>query len=99
MSSRYFGFTLCSYLLYLFLPRMELFLLISFMLEPSSIISRSFTLSTRLSLHILARSLSISSLSVALIIFSVYLIINSLKHVINSYYIVDIQALIIVYIS
>ena len=33
MYSGYFGLILCSYLLYLFLTRMELFLIISFMLE------------------------------------------------------------------
>ena len=76
MYSGYFGLILCSYLLYLFLTRMELFLIISFMLEPFSIISQSLTLSNRLSINILAGSLSISSLSVAVIIFSIYLIIN-----------------------
>ena len=78
MYSGYFGLILCSYLLYLFLTRMELFLIISFMLEPFSIISQSLTLSNRLSINILAGSLSISSLSVAVIIFSIYLIINSI---------------------
>ena len=38
MYSGYFGLILCSYLLYLFLTRMELFLIISFMLESFSII-------------------------------------------------------------
>jgi F0F1-type ATP synthase membrane subunit a len=57
---------------------MELFLIISFMLEPFSIISQSLTLSNRLSINILAGSLSISSLSTAVIIFSNYLIINSI---------------------
>ncbi len=78
MYSGYFGLILCSYLLYLFLTRMELFLIISFMLEPFSIISQSLTLSNRLSINILAGSLSISSLSLAVIIFSIYLIINSI---------------------
>lgn len=78
MYSFYFGLILCSYLLYLFLTRMELFLIISFMLEPFSIISQSLTLSNRLSINILAGSLSISSLSTAVIIFSNYLIINSI---------------------
>ena len=45
MYSGYFGLILCSYLLYLFLTRMELFLIISFMLESFSIISQSLTLS------------------------------------------------------
>ena len=46
------------------------------MLEPFSIISQSLTLSNRLSINILAGSLSISSLSVAVIVFSIYLIIK-----------------------
>ena len=78
MYSGYFGLILCSYLLYLFLTRMELFLIISLMLEPFSIISQSLTLSNRLSINILAGSLSISSLSVAVIIFSRYSVINSI---------------------
>ena len=78
MYSGYSGLILVAYLLYLFLTRMELFLIISFMLEPFSIISQSLTLSNRLSINILAGSLSISSLSVAVIIFSIYLIINSI---------------------
>ena len=78
MYSGYFGLILCSYLLYLFLTRMELILIISFMLEPFSIISQSLTLSNRLSINILAGSLSISSLSLAVIIFSLYLIINDI---------------------
>ena len=41
MYSGYFGLILCSYLLYLFLTRMELFLIISFMLESFFIISQS----------------------------------------------------------
>jgi len=78
MYSGYFGLILCSYLLYLFLTRMELFLIISFMLEPFSIISQSLTLSNRLSINILAGSLLISLLSIAVIVFSIYLIINYL---------------------
>ena len=74
----YFGLIPCPYLLYLFLTRMELSLIISFMLEPFSIISQSLTLSNRLSINILAGSLSISSLPLAVIIFSLYLIINSI---------------------
>ena len=70
MYSGYFGLILCSYLLYLFLTRMELFLIISFILESFSIISQSLTLSNRLSINILAGSLLISSLSVTIIIFS-----------------------------
>ncbi len=78
MYSGFFGLILCSYLLYLFLTRMEVFLIISFMLEPFSIISQSLTLSNRLSINILAGSLLISSLSVAVIIFSNYSFINSI---------------------
>ena len=78
MYSGYSGLILVAYLLYLFLTRMELFLIISFMLESFSIISQSLTLSNRLSINILAGSLLISSLSVAVIIFSIYLIINSI---------------------
>ena len=78
MYSGYSGLILLAYLLYLFLTRMELFLIISFMLESFSIISQSLTLSNRLSINILAGSLSISSLLVVIIIFSIYLIINSI---------------------
>ena len=74
----YFGLILCSYLLYLFLTRMELFLIILLLLESFSIISQSLTLSNRLSINILAGSLLISLLSVAVIIFSIYLVISSL---------------------
>ena len=63
------------YLSYLFLTKMELSLIIPFMLEPFSIISQSPTLSNRLSINIPAGSLSIQSLSVAIIIFSTYLVI------------------------
>jgi hypothetical protein len=55
---------------------MELFLIILFILESFSIIFQSLTLSNRLSINILAGSLSISSLSLAVIIFSLYLIIE-----------------------
>jgi F0F1-type ATP synthase membrane subunit a len=78
MYGGYFGLILCSYLLYLFLTRMELFLIILFMLESFSIIFQSLTLSNRLSINILAGSLLISLLSTAVIIFSNYLIINSI---------------------
>jgi len=74
--SGYFGLILCSYLLYLFLTRMELFLIILFILESFSIIFQSLTLSNRLSINISAGSLLISSLSIAVIVFSIYLFIN-----------------------
>ena len=93
MYSGYFGLILSSYLLYVFLTRMELFLIISFMLEPFSIISQSLTLSNRLSINILAGSLLIPSLSVAVIIFSTYLIlcywISSLYLIIYSFEILN----------
>ena len=54
---------------------MELFLIISFILEPFSIISQSITLSNRLSINILAGSLLISLLSIAVIVFINYLFI------------------------
>ena len=57
---------------------MELSLIISFISEPFSIISQSLTLSNRLSINILAGSLSISSLSVAIVIFIEYLVIDYL---------------------
>ena len=74
----YFGLILCSYLVYLFLTRMEVFLLILFILESFSIIFQSLTLSNRLSINILAGSLLISLLSLAVIIFSLYWIFNSI---------------------
>jgi len=56
---------------------MEVFLIISFMLEPFSLLSQTITLSNRLSINILAGSLSIQLLSVAVIICSIeYLVIN-----------------------
>ena len=71
--TRYFGLIACSYLLYLFLTRMELCPIISFILEPFSIISQSLTLSNRLSINIPAGSLLINPLSIAVIVFSNYL--------------------------
>ena len=70
--SGYFGLILCSYLLYLFLTRMEVFLLVLFILESFSIIFQSLTLSNRLSINILAGSLLISLLSISIIIFINY---------------------------
>ena len=66
----YFGTSVSSYPLYLYLTRMELFLIISWLLEPLSIISQSLTLSNRLSINISAGYLSISLLAVAVIVFS-----------------------------
>ena len=70
MYSGYFGLIIISYLLYLFLTKMEVFLIISFMLESFSLLFQSITLSNRLSINIPAGSLSIPSLSVAVIIFT-----------------------------
>ena len=56
---------------------MELCPIISFILEPFSIMSQSLTLSNRLSINIAAGSLLINPLSIAVIVFSNYLsIIN-----------------------
>lgn len=60
----YFGLILIAYLLYLFLTRMEVFLLILFILEGFSIMFQSLTLSNRLSINIMAGSLVISLLSI-----------------------------------
>ena len=60
----YFGVLLSSYLLYLFLTKIELFLIILFYLEAFSIVFQSITLSNRLSINILAGSLLIQSLSI-----------------------------------
>ena len=65
--SRYFGWILSSYLLYLFLTRMELCPIISFILEPFSIMSQSLTLSNRLSINLPAGSLLINPLSIAVV--------------------------------
>jgi len=70
MYSGYFGLIIISYLLYLFLTKMEVFLIISFMLESFSLLFQSITLSNRLSINIPAGSLLIPSLSVAVIIFT-----------------------------
>ena len=58
MYSGYFGLILFSYLLYMFLTRMELFLIIPFMLESFSIIFQSLTLSNRLSINLTINSAS-----------------------------------------
>ena len=74
----YFGTSVSSYPLYYYLTRMELFLIISWLLEPLSIISQSLTLSNRLSINISAGYLSISLLAVAVIVFSDYIMITSI---------------------
>ena len=63
-----FGLILISYILYLFLTKFELFLLVLFILELFSIIFQSLTLSNRLSINIFAGSILISLLSIAVII-------------------------------
>jgi len=57
---------------------MELCPIISFILEPFSIMSQSLTLSNRLSINIPAGSLLINPLSIAVIVFSNYLSIIGL---------------------
>ena len=81
--SGYFGLIGLSLLLYFFLTKMELFLIIPFLLECFSIIFQSITLSNRLSINILAGSLLIPLLSVTVIIFSNYLL---LVYLISSLY-------------
>jgi len=68
--SGYFGTIVSSYLLYIYLTRMELFLIILWLLESFSIIFQSLTLSNRLSINIFAGNLLISLLAVAVIVFS-----------------------------
>ena len=76
--SGYFGTIVSSYPLYYYLTRMELFLILSWLLEPFSIISQSLTLSNRLSINISAGYLSISLLAVAVLVFSSYILITSI---------------------
>ena len=70
----YFGLILSAYLLYLFLTRMQVFLLILLILEGFSIIFQSLTLSNRLSINIMAGSLVISLLSLAIITLTLYIL-------------------------
>ena len=56
----YSGFIIISFMLYLFLTRMELFLIILFVMESFSLIFQSLTLSNRLSINILAGSLLVT---------------------------------------
>ena len=74
----YFGTSVSSYLLYLYLTRMELFLIILWLLESFSIIFQSLTLSNRSSINIFAGYLLISLLAVAVIVFSDYIMITSI---------------------
>ncbi len=76
----YFSLIPSPYLSYLFLTKTELSLIILFIFEPISIYSQSLTLSNRLSINILAGSLSIQSLTSAIIIYiiSVYIVIHNI---------------------
>ena len=60
-----FGWLLCSFLFYLFLHRLEMFLLVLSLLECFSSLFQSLTLSNRLSINLLSGSLLIELLSVA----------------------------------
>ena len=62
--SRYFGFTLSTYSLYLSSTKIEVCLVILFVQEIISIIFQSLTLSNRLSINILAGSLLINLLQI-----------------------------------
>ena len=63
------GLLLCSFLLYLFLTRLELFLLVLSLLESFSSFFQSLTLANRLSINLLAGSLLTSLLIIAVIAF------------------------------
>lgn len=58
-----FGLVLCSFLFYLFLARLQLFLLLLFILESFSHFFQSLTLANRLSINLLAGSLLVSLLT------------------------------------
>jgi hypothetical protein len=60
-----FGWLLSSFLFYLFLHRLEMFLLVLSLLESFSSLFQSLTLSNRLSINLLSGSLLIELLSVA----------------------------------
>lgn len=68
---------LSSFLLYLFLSRIEFFLLILFYLESFSSLFQSLTLANRLSINLLAGSLLILLLSLALKVFISYSLVSS----------------------
>ena len=63
------GLLLCSFLLFLFLTRLELFLLVLSLLESFSSFFQSLTLANRLSINLLAGSLLTSLLIIAVIAF------------------------------
>ena len=75
--SSYYGLLLISYLVYLFLTRIEVFLVLLFLLESFSIIFQSLTISNRLSINITAGSLLVSLLVVSVVLFSGYLLVVS----------------------
>ena len=61
-----FGILLSSFLLYLFLTKIEFFLLVLFYLESSSSLFQSLTLANRLSINLIAGSLLMSLLSISI---------------------------------
>ncbi len=67
-----FGWLLYSFLFYLFLHRLEIFLLVLCLLESFSSFFQSLTLSNRLSINLLSGSLLIELLSVAIRWFLLY---------------------------
>ena len=77
MNVSYYGLLLISYLVYLFLTRIEVFLVLLFLLESFSIIFQSLTISNRLSINITAGSLLVSLLVVSVVLFSGYLLVVS----------------------
>ena len=74
----YFGFTITALLLYIFLTKIELFLVILYIMESFSSLFQSLTLSNRLSINIGAGSLLVTLLSIAVIIPIKVIFINSL---------------------
>jgi len=73
-----FGLLLCSFLFYLFLTRLELFLLIISFLDSFSSFFQSLTVANRLSINLMAGSLLTSLLSVACGVFWGYVLFFSL---------------------
>ena len=85
----YFSYLLFSYLIYLFLHRIEIFLLILSFLESFSSIFQSLTLSNRLSINLISGSLIIELLLVALRLFLLYFILFILIWIIFNFEILN----------
>lgn len=81
----YFDYLILSFIFYLFLHRLQVFLLILSLLESFSILFQSLTLSNRLSINLISGSLLINLLSVAVRLFLFYIILFILLWIVFSF--------------